>query len=202
MEQSPSWEANRFSVSQEITHILRNPEVHYSIHKCSLTVPILSQIDSVYASTSHFLKIHLNIIFPSKPRSSNWSLFFRIPRQNRVYASPLPIRAIFSAHLIPLDLITRTILGEYRSLSPSLCSFLHSPVTSSLLGPNTLLSTPFLNTLSLRSSLNVSDQVSHPYKTIGKIIVVYILIFILTDSKLEHKIFCTEWQQVFAICLQ
>jgi hypothetical protein len=30
--------------------------------------------------------------------------------------------------------------------------------------------------LSLRSSLNVSDQVSHPYKT-GKFIVLYILIF-------------------------
>ena len=37
--------------------------------------------------------------------------------------------------------------------------------TSSLLGPNTLLNTLFSNTLSLRSSLNVSDQVSHPYKT-------------------------------------
>ena len=35
--------------------------------------------------------------------------------------------------------INRTILGEeYKSLSPSLCSFLHSPVTTSLLGPNFL----------------------------------------------------------------
>jgi len=53
---------------------------------------------------------------------------------------------------------------EYRSFSSSLCSFLHSPVTSSLLGPNTFLNTLFSNTLSLCSSLNVSDQVSHPYK--------------------------------------
>jgi hypothetical protein len=45
-------------------------------------------------------------------------------------------------HLIILDFITRTILGEqYRSLSFSLCSFLHSPVISSLLDPNILLST-------------------------------------------------------------
>ena len=37
-----------------------------------------------------------------------------------------------------LDFITRTILGEqYISLSSSLCSFLHSPVTLSLLGQNT-----------------------------------------------------------------
>jgi hypothetical protein len=70
------------------------------------------------------------------------------------------------------------ILGEvYRSWSSSLWSFLHSPVTSSRLGPNILLNTPFPNTLSLCFSLNVSYQVSHPYKTTGKIIVLYILIF-------------------------
>jgi hypothetical protein len=42
--------------------------------------------------------------------------------------------------------------NEYRSFSSLLCNFLHSPVTSSLLGPNTLLNTLFSNTLSLRSS--------------------------------------------------
>jgi len=50
------------------------------------------------------------------------------------------------------------------------------PVTSSLLSPNILLNTIFSNTLSFLSSRNVSDQVSHPYKTTGKIIVLYILI--------------------------
>ena len=51
------------------------------------------------------------------------------------------------------DFITRTILGEqYGLLSSSLCSFLHSPVTSPLLGPNILLSTLFSNTLNLRFS--------------------------------------------------
>ena len=73
-------------------------------------------------------------------------------------------------------------MGEqYRSLSSSLCSFLHSLVTSSLLGPNTLLNTLFSNTLSLRSCLNVTDQVSHTYKTTGKIIILYILIFKFLD---------------------
>ena len=32
MVQSPSWEANRFSASQEIPHILRTPKGHYRTH--------------------------------------------------------------------------------------------------------------------------------------------------------------------------
>jgi hypothetical protein len=55
-------------------------------------------------------------------------------------------------------------LGEQcRSLSSSLCSFLYSSVTSSLSGPNILR---------VRSSVNVSDHVSHPYKTTSKIRIV------------------------------
>jgi hypothetical protein len=42
--------------------------------------------------------------------------------------------------------------------------FLRPPVTSSLFGPNILLSALFSNTLSLCSSFNVREQVSQLYK--------------------------------------
>jgi hypothetical protein len=57
-----------------------------------------------------------------------------------------------------------------------MCTVLHSPVTSSLLRPNILLSILFSNTLSF------SDQVSHPYKTTGKIIFLLIFFLFLEDS--------------------
>jgi hypothetical protein len=63
-------------------------------------------------------------------------------------------------------LIIIIMLGkEYKSRSSSLCRFLHSPVTSSLYGQNILLNILFPNTLSLCSSLNARNQVSHPYRT-------------------------------------
>jgi len=81
---------------------------------------------------------------------------------------------------------------EYKSFSSSLCNLLDFPVSWSLLGPDILLNTMFSNTLSFLSSRNVSDQVSHPYKTTGKITVLYIVIFKFLDSNLEDKRFCTE----------
>jgi hypothetical protein len=70
MEQSLSWEVNWFSASQEIPRISWNPKVYYFIHTCPPPVSVLNHIIPFHAPTSHFLKIHLNIILPSTPVSS------------------------------------------------------------------------------------------------------------------------------------
>ena len=175
MVQSPSWEANWFAVSQEIPRISWNPKVHYRTHKRPPTVPILGQPNPVHITTSHLLEIHPNIIHPSTPRSPQWSLSLRFPHQHPIrppllpHTRHMPCPPHYSRFYHP-----HNIGEEYRSLSSSLCSLLHSSVTSSLLGPNILLNTIFSNTLSFLSSLNASDQASHTYKTTGKIIVLYI----------------------------
>jgi len=85
-------------------------KVHYRIHKRPPTCPYPEPPRSIPYSHIQF---HHNIILPSTPGSPKWSLSLMFPHQNPVYASPLPpIRVTCLAHLIILDLITRTIFGD------------------------------------------------------------------------------------------
>ena len=135
--QSPNWEANWFAACHQISRISRNPKVHYRTHKRTPPFSVLGQPNPVHIPTSHLLEIHPNIIHPSTPRSPQWSLSFRFPNQEPIQPLSSSIRATCPAHLILLDFITRTVLGEeYKWFNSSLCNLLHSPATSSLLGPN------------------------------------------------------------------
>ena len=134
-----------------------------------LSLSWASPIQSIYPHPTSWrsiltLSTHLRLGLPSGLLPSGFP--------TKTLYNPLSslIRATCPAHLILLDFITCTILGEeYKSFSSSLCNLLHSPFTSSLLDPNILLNTMFSNTLSFLSSRNVNDQVSHPHKEQAKL---------------------------------
>jgi hypothetical protein len=59
-------------------------------------------------------KVHLNVMFPHKPRSSQWSLTFGPANQNPINTFSLH-HAFHMSRPPHLDLITLTIFNEYNT---------------------------------------------------------------------------------------
>jgi hypothetical protein len=81
----------------------------------------------------------------------------------------------------------------YKLWSFSLCSVLQPPATSSLLGPNILLSTLFLNIFNLSYSLSVRDQMCNDFTEMNCILLITVAVLQKIPCVLTHYLLCTEW---------
>ena len=127
---SHSWEADRFSASQETLLILCYSKVHYRIHKRPPLVPTWAR--SIQSMPLIPLPEVPSYILPSTPGSSKWSLSLRFPLLNPEYASPLPHTCHIPSpsNFFPIWSPEKLWGKDYRSFSSWLSSFLHSFVTS------------------------------------------------------------------------
>jgi hypothetical protein len=175
---------------------LRNQMVHYGVYKSPPPVHI-SQIFSVHSFLPYLLKIRFNIIVPSGPESSNWSLLFNFFNQNSFhthFSSTICVcvcvyvcvcvcvcvraraRATCPAHLIFLDFIILPIPGEEHKYEDALqpYHFLQSIAISPLLSAN-ILNTLFSKTLNSWNCLRVKSKVPHT-KATDTVIILCLLI--------------------------
>jgi hypothetical protein len=84
MEHNCSSQANSHSASQEIPRLLWNPKVHYRIHM-SQPLVLTSAIRIQSTCLILFPYIQSNIILPSTPMYSEWSLIFGFNILNHTY---------------------------------------------------------------------------------------------------------------------
>jgi hypothetical protein len=172
-----------------LTHsVVPEPEGSSLCSQEPATGPYSEPTGSTLHSPAYLSNIHSDPILPSTLRSSEWSLSFRLSNQNLVHLSFLShaCHMPHPSHSPWIDL-SNDIWG-WVQIMKLLTVQLHFHVTSSLVGPNIILWTLFLNILSPRASLNVTDQVLHPYK-----LAEYILTFTSPDRRREGKGPWTEW---------
>ena len=94
-----------------------------------------------------------------------WSGLFPsgLPTKTLYVPLPFPTRAIFTAHLILIDFITRKTISYRASQSSLSCSLLLSSLILHFLGTKIFLSSLFPNAVNLCFCLNVRGQFSQPH---------------------------------------
>jgi hypothetical protein len=129
------------------------------------TGPYFDQSNPVYPVVSCLFKIYFNIILPSTPVTSQAVSSLEGFRLKFCMHSSSS-HVCYTPHLFHIQSVDHPEYAErYKFWSSSLWNIPRPPVTSSLLGPNILLSTLFLKTFNLCPSLMVRNQVSYSYKT-------------------------------------
>ena len=126
---------------------------------CSCTEP---HLPSPYTSpiSWRFLSISYSHLRLGLPIGLFPSCFLTKPQWEPLLSS---IRETCPAYLtLPHSTIRITFGGDYRLRRSSSCSLLQYPLASFFLGPNIFLNIVLSNTLSLRCSLILKDQVRRP----------------------------------------
>jgi len=111
MEQSPTREANRSSASQQIPPHFMKPESSLPHPHKLVTCPYPDPDQPNLCPPSHFLKIHFNIILPSRPLSCTWSISSRFSHPNPLCA--LSRQAQSKAYICPFFLHNQLIYNYY-----------------------------------------------------------------------------------------